>query len=289
MSRNNIFEIIERNSDTRKEVDRINSLFIKEELVSVNYSYGNEKRYTVKDYVSTFCFRNWKNRGHCFDFDDFLETVDYVFYYNSARGGNANAFLAFIEIVCNCWKMANISVNQRNNVYVHANFDFMLDIMTDCLSHYNHKVVYDESTERVLVIEDNPAVTAVAEIVEPNVAMSILKYNHHTLHGDIDKKKTILFELGAKLEPKKKSLSEMDSTLAGDVFFMLNNLNIRHNNVSPGSKNYKEYVSQLSSEALENWYDELYQMMLLAFLELDQKERKVKVKTLKDSIDGGRG
>lgn len=68
---------------------------------------------------------------------------------------------------------------------------------------------------------------------------------------------------------------------------MLNNLNLRHNNIMPSDNNYKDFVAKMDIATLENWYDELYQMLLLAFLEIDQIERNSKVKTLKASINGG--
>lgn len=68
---------------------------------------------------------------------------------------------------------------------------------------------------------------------------------------------------------------------------MLNNLNIRHNNRSKKDKNYKEYVAKMRKERLEKWYDELYQMILLAFLLLDNVERTERVNELKTNIVGG--
>lgn len=66
---------------------------------------------------------------------------------------------------------------------------------------------------------------------------------------------------------------------------MLNNLNIRHNNKNKGDKNYKEYVAKMRKNRLEKWYDELYQMILLAFLLMDNAERAEKVKELKEKIN----
>lgn len=286
LSRNSIFQIMEKNNSIQKEAERIDSLFGKNELVYSDIPF-DEGLYTIKNYVSKFCFHKWKGRGHCIDFNDFLETVDYDGFYSKARTGNADAFVVFIEIVFNCWKMVEAGIKSSEYTGYDTDFFFLQDIMIDCLSRYNHTAVYDENTERVLVIEDDPAITAVAEIFEPQLSLNVLKYNHYTLRGDIDKKKGILLTLGAELEPKKKTLSRINSTLEDDVFFMLNNLNIRHNNVSPDSKNYKEHVSKMSSETLESWYDELYQMMLLAFLEIDQVERSSRVKALKANINGG--
>ena len=97
-----------------------------------------------------------------------------------------------------------------------------------------------------------------------------------------------MLSLGSELEPKRKELQLLDKQLSEDIFFMLNNLNIRHNNRSKKDKSkYKEYVANMSKTRLEKWYDELYQMMLLAFLLLDNIERKKKVSELKSKIIGG--
>ena len=68
---------------------------------------------------------------------------------------------------------------------------------------------------------------------------------------------------------------------------MLNNINIRHNNRnSKDSSKFKEYIFKMDDAKLEEWYDELYQMMLLAILLLDNVDRSSKVKELKSKITG---
>ena len=47
---------------------------------------------------------------------------------------------------------------------------------------------------------------------------------------------------------------------------------------------YKQAVAEMDAATLENWYDELYQMMLLAYLQLDQVSRNAKVKALKQTV-----
>lgn len=61
-------------------------------------------------------------------------------------------------------------------------------------------------------------------------------------------------------------------------------VNLRHNNTTTGDRKYKQAVAEMDNTTLENWYDELYQMMLLAYLQLDQVERNSKVKALKQTI-----
>ena len=71
-----------------------------------------------------------------------------------------------------------------------------------------------------------------------------------------------------------------------DLFYIFNNLNLRHNNIDWNDKgNYRKYVSEMTSEQIEEWYDETYQMCLLAFLDIEQNERKKKFDALKDNIE----
>ena len=41
----------------------------------------------------------------------------------------------------------------------------------------------------------------------------------------------------------------------------------------------------MGDEKLEEWYDEVFQMCLLAILEVENIERKKRFKTLKDSVN----
>ena len=69
------------------------------------------------------------------------------------------------------------------------------------------------------------------------------------------------------------------------LYFLFNNINIRHNNLEQGSKEYRKYIADMSKEELEKWYDETYQLCLLAFLELDNIQRKEKIEKLKTDIN----
>ena len=125
---------------------------------------------------------------------------------------------------------------------------------------------------------------AVSEIVAPEISYKVLEYNHYTMKGDVAKKRETLRILADQLEPRRVELAAINKELANNVFFMFNNMNIRHNNRTKGNKNYKEVIAEMSQDELENWYDETYQMCLLAFLELDNLERTKKVAELKASF-----
>lgn len=283
MARNNIFDIISQNESLKKEVGRLHKLFTNYDLLC----YGNSKNYTLRVFVNEHCFSKWKNRGHCLDVYDFLETLDYT-RIKARACESLEDFLTFIEIIFNFWEMAECSRKKKYSlVTCYEDFFHLHNVMTECLSHYNQKAWYDKEKEQVIIIEDKAEITAVAEIANVPLAMSIIRYNHRSMKGDIKNKKSILLQLAAELEPKRKDLSAMNKELEDKIFFMLNNIDLRHNNRSHGDKNYKEAVANMDDSELEDWYDELYQMMLLAFLELDQITRNTKVDGLKAKIAGG--
>ena len=80
----------------------------------------------------------------------------------------------------------------------------------------------------------------------------------------------------------------INKTLEDSIFTLLNNLNLRHNNIDTDSKEYNSFVATMPKKEIESWYDEVYQLCLLAFLEIDNVERARKVKELKQKLDAGR-
>jgi hypothetical protein len=92
--------------------------------------------------------------------------------------------------------------------------------------------------------------------------------------------------LANEIEPQKNKLEKINPTLSSDLFFILNNMNIRHNNIEPNNKCYKPFVAAMDKNTLECWYDETYQMILLSKLLLDNVARNDKIKMLKKNIGG---
>ena len=147
----------------------------------------------------------------------------------------------------------------------------------------NYEARVFEDKEQVILVEKNAATTAVAEIVEDEFVYDVLEYNHHTLKGNLDRKQRILKILADKFEEIRPQLKSINGTLESNTAYLLNKMNIRHNNMA--GKNVIPYVRDMSKEDLETWYDETYQMILLSILEVDNIERNKKVKELKQVID----
>lgn len=278
MARKSIFDIASASINISNEVDRIVTMSLTEKNLSTSIY-----ELSVFEFVDKYCFRDWEHRGHFVDVKDFLESIDYNEIKKTAKNGDIDSFMTLIELTYNFWYLAYSSLlDKEKHNYWRNNFYHLRDVMLDNLEKYNHKAYIND--EMVLIIEDKPEVTAVAEIVEQDLAIDVIRYNHRSLQGEIEAKKAILLSLGAELEPHRKKLQTINKQLSEDIFFMLNNINIRHNDKSKKDKNYKEYIAKMKKDRLEKWYDELYQMMLLAILLLDNADRSSKVKDLKSKI-----
>lgn len=137
-------------------------------------------------------------------------------------------------------------------------------------------------------VEKNAVVTAVAEseLIPLELSYKLITYDHHSMRGDLEGKKTIILRLAALLEAKKSILHQVNLNLENDLFYIFNNFNLRHNNCDSSAKGkYKPYIANMKKDDLENWYDEAYQMCLLAFMEIEQAARKPKFDAIKTEIE----
>lgn len=291
MARKNIFDIMSSQWDLETEANRIHRLFTRDKYLGFCEDDFLDSRYkyiTLEDFVDQYSFSSWKNRTRCIDVEDYLNTLDYYQVLEDSYSYHED-FLVLIEIVYNFWMMAERSLAVDDTRFnVGDDFFHLKNLMESNLSHYNHKAVYIKETEQLIIIEDKPEVTAVAEIVQPELSSDLLRYNHYSLRGNIATKKAILNHMGHALEPKRKELNSTNPCLEDNVFYLLNNMNIRHNNRKKGTKYYKGYVAEMRDEDMETWYDETYQMILLAFLELDQIERNSRCKNLRTDIENAK-
>lgn len=285
--RKSIFDIVADKLDMEGDTHRLVAMANSEKTLCTNtVSY-----YSIFKFVDEFCFRDWKHRSRYMNVDDFLEALEYPELVEAAKT-DVESQLTLIELIYNFWNLAH---NMFEDKYFKGrlkwcgNFYHIKNVMDEILEEYNHIVYTNEDKDYFIVVEDKPEVTSAAEIMPTTtLAFDVIKYNHRSLKGELDAKKSILISLGSELEPKRKALQSINKQLSEDIFFMLNNVNVRHNNCSAADPaKYKEYVAKMSEEQLEVWYDELYQMILLAFLLLDNEERSNQVGQLKTDIVGG--
>lgn len=281
MIRRNIFEIIAEQRDSQTDFKRLTSFFRSKPIISCGM-----REYSLEQFVARFCFDKWRGNRFCVDLKDFLNSAHYpdvLFGFETPEEIQEKMLIA-IETVYNLWYVADNFLKQEaiegRTWNVLPSFVRIKDMLDELLSGMNNKAIRDKEKEQVLIIENDPAVTSVVEIVDPPLAAPLLRYHHHLLRGNVEEKKKILLELGGDLEPRRGELKGINKPLEDNIFYILNNFNIRHNNTD-GSK-LNEYVASIKPDELESWYDDLFQMILLAYLEMDNCERNRRIKAIKE-------
>lgn len=295
MARKTIFAQLSEQIDYRNEMLRIDELMKTKQGIRIEIyeelSFQKPKQISnsIEEFVDSFSFKNWKNRHRCIDCADMRKALGLSHYFSKATiyDPSEEAFLSYLEYAANILYLVDLVRLKENCKYEKMSaYHAIEENIESCLNWVNFETKEFKTQQKVLVVQKNAATTAVAEIVEENLAFEIVQYNHFLLKGDIETKKKILIKLGNNLEPRREELKSINKNLEDSIFFMLNNMDLRHNNRSKKDKNYKEYVAKMKKKNLEEWYDELYQMILLAYLELDQVNRFDRVKQLKSSVSG---
>lgn len=298
MGRKSIFEQLSGKKNFLSEIRRIDKLLKDKSGIDIkvfpqNAPFYQEPQFMnigIENFVDEYRFKDWKGRGTCIDCNDMLETLGLKAILKDSEYVTENDILSYLEYVANILrlvskvKLADHASYSMTNVYRAAR-----DNVNSCLDWLNFEAKVFTKKDIVLVVEKNAAATSVAELVDEELAYSIISYNHFLLKGNIDEKRKILFKLANEIEPRRKELEKINYTLADNIFYMFNNLNIRHNNCKIGDKNYKEYVAKMSKSELEEWYDKLYQEILLANLLLDDENEKIKIAKLRKNIEKKHG
>jgi hypothetical protein len=162
--------------------------------------------------------------------------------------------------------------NTRYGLYVEEPRKIYFDQLFKAVDKVGYTFVQASGDVSILIPKD-AAVISVAEIADTNTANMVLEYNHHALKGNLTKKKTILKFLADDMEPQKKLLTSINNTLYNNLFQMFHKF-IRHNNDDNPT------ISAMTNEEIETCYDDMYQMWLLAKLEIDNLERKKRVESV---------
>ena len=270
MARRNFAEILrEANVDIRKEYDRIYKWFYEYTV----YIKDNKKRIHFSDFCRV-CFKGFSFRGTCSSLDDFNTTHNFNFVENPDKF-DVDYLLIFCEYCYNLiWKLQQEDLSDFSGVKK-ACEQFINQILTVIESIGYEEVVDEESDVSIFVPKNAPAMT-VAEILPENLSYKVVEYNNHSLKGDLMGKSEILKLLANQLEPRKDDLDNIDKQFKSDLFYLFNNISIRHNN--------EDKISNISDDELEEWYDYTYDMSLIAFMLLDKKDHKNEILELKKKL-----
>ena len=272
MGRRNFFDRLVRTIDFQKEYQKIESLVLQPHSL-----HG----YSIEDSIERY-FKNWKYNANYLSFKELRDQLEFTFerdgFYNVPTGyiKGVNDFFDYCEMIINMIAL----LPEEEAEYHGKNVNNIIRIIDYDLNTLNHEI--RKINDKCLIIQKDAAVSEVIDIVEDSLAKIILEYNHYLLKGDLEKKKNILIKIANALEPQKGEIKSMNYQLFKDYFYLINNMDIRHNNCdSSDTSNYNAYFDKLIINKKEEWYDEIYQMSLLIFLLLENRNRTKKISDLK--------
>lgn len=278
MGRKTFFDVLERELNLQNEYEKIERLFLNDHV-----SFG----YTLYDDIERD-FKNWSLKKNYVSFYELRECLGFTYeYYDNAYNATGkinevNDFFIYCEMILNLIKQV---LPKEVYDYHEETINQILDIVYYDLEYLNYRFC-TKSDGKLIIEQKDAAVTEVVDIVDPSLADSILEYNHYVLRGNIKEKKSILLRIINTLEPKLPELKKINGGLFGDYSYLINNMDLRHNNCdSNDEKKYNKKFSNLSDSEKEEWYDETFQMCLLMFLLLKHQDRKERINAMKRKDD----
>lgn len=278
--RKNFAQILsEAKVDIKKEYYKLYQLFYCEELNSQTERY--ESVYNLLEHY----FTNFYFRGTCLSLQEFDELNGFSFE-KEPQDFSIEILVSLMEYIYNL-SIAYQSM-QFNMQWGYMN-NFNLSFLLDQVRRVCESISYMETKDSgfAVFVEKSPTAIAVAEseLIPKDFSYKVISYNHHSMKGNLNAKKETLLALANILEGKRKALKKANSALEDDLFFIFNKFNLRHNNCDPGTKKYISVIAEMDKQSLEEWYDETYQMCLLAFMEIEHAERKIKFNSIKKEIE----
>lgn len=273
-------ESLQRRIDFRNEYEKLEDLVIGETKSRAYSDYESRLNRLIEDN-----FLKWGHRGSYTSLDEVRDQLGFSFEFDSYNHLQLSRntikmedYFLYCEMIFNLVADLEYCIfGYIDNNYLKSIIDTMDYVIETC--GYERKKVDGE----IQIVQKNAVAFQVAE-EEPNIEDAIIEYNHYLLKGNIDEKKNILRKIADALEPDRDTISSVNKKAADDFFYMVNNLNLRHNNVTPGDKNYKKAVAEMNSDELEKIYDMVYEQALLLFMQKSQIKRNERIKVLKDLL-----
>lgn len=264
--RKNIYEVLKSGKiDLQREYLRLYALFYETDY---EYEHGYATLEEIID--EEFCELEKKFVGRCLSLEDFNETYDYHFL------PQPNDFSIEMLVDLAEYMYYFLAALERRMSVSIFEIERISEHIRSCMEDVGYTRV--ERDGITIFVEKNAAALSVAEIVEPELSYPVLEYNHFRLKGDIERKKAILKNMADDIELQRDDLTSINKDLASNLYQLLNKF-IRHNN-----KN-NTYISNMNDKEVETVYDEIYQMWLLAKLELQYREKRAGIKNLLGSIN----
>lgn len=241
--------------------------------------YGKDSRddKSMADIVSNN-FLKYHFRGTCLTLKEF-DRINGFNFQKQPQNFDVEYLVSFMEYIYNLV----IGINDWM-YFSDIGKPFYLDQIQLVVDRIGYMSICEDGLTSFVPRDCNAIAVAEQSDIPDDVSYRVLEYSHHSMKGNIDAKKDTLIKLASILEAKRKNLEALDDKFSSDLFLLINSCDIRHNNKDESSGKYRKYIAEIEDDELENIYDEIYQMCLLAFMKLEHNERKAWLEDTKNNI-----
>lgn len=260
MERRNFAQVLkDAKVDIKREYQRLYTMF---------NEVDEELECSFRDICSQNMYR-LPFKGTCISLNDFDKSHGFNFT-KEPKNFDINYLINYCEYIYN---IASYNCNLGLGLYSYDGKDFVkqINLVINQIGYMKVK----QKAFTILVPKSQPAIV-VSEILPSDLSYKVIEYNHHSMKGDLERKRATLKLLADQLESSKDELKGINKQLKDDLFYMLNNISIRHNNA--------EKIKDISESKLEEWYDYAYELSLLAFMTLENSNHKQFVLDIKSEL-----
>lgn len=278
--RKHFLESLEREIDYNREYRKLEEMVINERV----YYYNPYVRESINMWIERH-FRYWEKRNSFTSFSELREHLGFPVrkevqnsWVMDADVIDINGYFLYGEMLLN--------IVDDLKAYLYSDIAGGIDHVINTLRSNVERAGFEikKIDNEIMIVEKNSVAFEVADIV-PDLSDVIIEYNHYLLKGDLGRKQEILKKLADALEPKRQELIVINKNMSNDFFFMVNKMNVRHNNCDPSDTGkYCKQFAQLEPKEKEAWYDTIYEQGLALFVLLEQQERNKKISVFKASL-----
>lgn len=276
MDRKSIFEILESDLDYAEEIKKMEYLF-----------RVKGRDYSIYEIVQGN-YLNWQHRNTTIDVFSLYKALGFIeifqMPFDFSISITQEMFLRYCEMMSNLLYMYYDAPDFDRDDEKNKKASSILENIKTGLGKLGYHAFVVKGEKKIIVVQDNCAATLAAELVDVANSKRIMEYNRYLLQGDLARKKDILKNLADLFEGKRKQLDANNAkSLSDDIGFLLNSLDIRHNNRE--GKNKNTYLRQLTTKDLEEWYDKTYSLIVAAIITIERIEIGKDVALLKAAVE----
>lgn len=252
-----IFDVLSKELDLKKEVEKLEKLFSVEKIIQVQNDYGDKfEEITYKKLCDKhLALWEYRNTWVC------LHDIESEIGVHLWRNPNIEmTCILYCELILNMQKFITTKIKKKYYKII-LDDGILIGNIKLLVEKLNYTIV-DETNKVTLVKKNVDAELAAITIEDNDVSIDILKYNDVRIKNNIKEKSIILFKIYKHYEGYKSKIKQNNSKLCNLIDQLYNTSNIRHNNETGYKENEK--FNKLQIEEIIKLYDKLYFLILYA-------------------------